>query len=634
MIRMGQVTEPGAANGQILASIAPGEWNITWVRDMAYATVALVKSGHYAEAKAALAFQMGAMVGAYEPYVGVPYQISVCRYYGDGSEWSDFNQDGPNIEFDGFGLFLWELDEYVTASGDTASLEKWWPAVKSGVGDALVHLQESTGLIAPDSSIWEVHWDGSQRHFAYTTVAAASGLCAASDLAKTAGDSASQSAYLAAGASARDAILASLRAPGGAIGQSSEALMTGIQWLDASPLEAINFGLIDPARGTALATLSAIKAGLVPMTGHGFMRDDTGQWYDSQEWVFIDLRSARAFALQGDATTSATNFAWNVGQGAENFGELSELHDAVTAAYAGASPMVGFGAGAYILALSARGTARQPGVRRVRRRAVARGGRGRGWRAARARRGLPRARRRRGGSSAERRRGRGRRPRRGGRRPRTEGHERRRMQPVAGSRGEPVRARPHAGAGLDPRWSSNTAEAAMTRSRFADGGRDLLPRARRPGLRRPRASGGPDDPRRPQQDAAAPPIDGGGVGVPHKDASAPLDAPAEVSRSVSTAQCFTTFHFTPPAGSTPAMVAVTGEWNAFAAPGVAMAGPDVTGAVLRQGAGSLRASSAYKLLVDGAFELDPASPLEKYVGGVPEQRSPGRRLPHSRRSRW
>jgi GH15 family glucan-1,4-alpha-glucosidase len=360
MLRMGQVTEPGAAYGQILASIAPGEWNISWVRDMAYATVGLVQSGHYAEAKAAIAFQMGASVGGYESYVGVPYQISVVRYYGDGTEWSDSNSDGPNIEFDGFGLFLWELDEYVKASGDTASLEAWWPTVKSKVGDVLVHLQESTGLISPDSSIWEVHWDGQQRHFAYTTIAAANGLCAASRLAKLAGDTTSESSYLAAGSKSRDAILSELRAPTGAIGQSTEALMSGVEWLDASPMEAINFGLIDPSRGTALATLSAIKAGLVPATGHGFMRDDDGAWYDSQEWVFIDLRSARAFALQGDEATSTANFAWNVGQGEENFGELSELHDALTAAYEGASPMVGFGAGAYVLALTSRGTPGAP----------------------------------------------------------------------------------------------------------------------------------------------------------------------------------------------------------------------------------------------------------------------------------
>jgi MYXO-CTERM domain-containing protein len=45
-----------------------------------------------------------------------------------------------------------------------------------------------------------------------------------------------------------------------------------------------------------------------------------------------------------------------VAQAQDNFGEFSELHDAVTADYAGASPMVGFGAGAYLLRLRGRGT--------------------------------------------------------------------------------------------------------------------------------------------------------------------------------------------------------------------------------------------------------------------------------------
>jgi GH15 family glucan-1,4-alpha-glucosidase len=363
MLRMGQVTETGAAAGQILAAVTPGEWNISWVRDMAYSTVALVKSGHYAEAKAALAFQMNATVGGYASYLGgsdagagMPYQISVCRYYGDGSEWSDSNTDGPNIEFDGFGLFLWALDQYVTASGDTASLNAWWPTLKSKVADVLVHLQEPSGMIAPDSSIWEVHWDGQQRHFTYTTAAAANGLCSASRLATKAGDSASATTYMADGAKARDALIADLRGPNGAFGQSTEALATGMNWLDASPIEAVNWGLIDPSLHTAQATMSSMLTALVPPSGRGFMRDQTGAYYDSQEWVFIDLRSDRAFALGGNTSLSTSLFAWNTGQGVDNFGELSELHDATNADYAGAAPMVGFGAGAYIIALADRGT--------------------------------------------------------------------------------------------------------------------------------------------------------------------------------------------------------------------------------------------------------------------------------------
>jgi MYXO-CTERM domain-containing protein len=355
VLRMGQVAETGGGSGQILASVAPGQWNISWVRDMAYAVVGLVRSGHYAEAKAAIAFQMQAQVGSYQQYVGAPYQISVVRYYGDGSEWSDSNSDGPNIEFDGFGLFLWELDQYVQASGDTASLAQWWPAVKSRIADVLVDLQEANGLIAADSSIWEVHWDGQQKHFAYTTITAANGLCSASRLAQAAGDAADVPTYLAAGQKSRDALLPNLRATDGSLVQSTEALAAGSGWLDAAVMEAIGMGLIDPTRHTATATLGDIESGLVPQSGRGFMRSNAGDAYSSNEWVFVDLRAARALELHGDTSYSQSLFAWNVDQASDNFGELSELHDPVTADYAGQSPMVGFGAGAYLLALFDRG---------------------------------------------------------------------------------------------------------------------------------------------------------------------------------------------------------------------------------------------------------------------------------------
>ena len=354
-LRMAQVAESGKSGGQILASVAPGKWNIAWVRDMAYATVALAKSGHFAEAKAALAFQMSATVGAYQQQVGAPYQISVVRYFGDGTEESDSNQDGPNVEFDGFGLFLWALDEYVSASNDSAALTQWWPVVKAKIADVLVKLEEPTGLIAADSSIWEVHWNGKQRHFAYTTITAANGLCAAARLAGKAQDASSGVAYLAAGQKARDALLTNLRAPDGTLGQSTEGLAAGKGWLDAAVIEALNFGLIDPHRHSARASLRALAQGLVPPSGRGFMRSDVGDWYSSQEWVFVDLRAGRALELHGDGAASAATLAWNVAQASENFRLFSELHDRVNADYAGESPMVGFGAGAYLLALLDRG---------------------------------------------------------------------------------------------------------------------------------------------------------------------------------------------------------------------------------------------------------------------------------------
>jgi GH15 family glucan-1,4-alpha-glucosidase len=353
MLRMGQVREPGAPYGQMLASLATGRWNISWVRDMSYAVVALARTGHLAEAKAAIDFQMKATVGDYQTYVGRPYALSVVRYYGNGREESDSNQDGPNVEYDGFGLFLWELDEYVKASNDTTALRGWWPKVSGQVADTLIGLQEPSGQIAADSSIWEVHWNGKQRHFTYTTATAANGLCGAGRLA-TALSEATSGKYTAAGVKARDALLG-MRAPDGSLVQSPEGLAARGAFLDASVVEAMNFGLIDPTGPTARATRNVLTTALVPPSRRGFMRSDVPDWYDQQEWVFVDFRAHRTFSLAGDTTTADPLFAWNVAQGAENFGILSELHERNTADYAGEAPMVGFGAGSYLLALGDRG---------------------------------------------------------------------------------------------------------------------------------------------------------------------------------------------------------------------------------------------------------------------------------------
>ena len=93
-----------------------------------------------------------------------------------------------------------------------------------------------------------------------------------------------------------------------------------------------------------------------------------------------------------------------------------------------------------------------------------------------------------------------------------------------------------------------------------------------------------------------------------------VDASA-VDASVSTSPCVTTFRFVPPAGTTAHAVSVTGEWNAFANPGVAMTGPDASGAFTAQVQLS-PGLTAYKFLVDGTWELDPNEHWQKYVGGV------------------
>jgi MYXO-CTERM domain-containing protein len=359
ILRMGQVRGDEKDDGQILASLPPGNWNITWVRDMAYATVALVRAGHGEEARRAIQFQLSADSSKYEEYVGAPYQISITRYFGDGVEETDSNENGPNIEFDGFGLFLWVLAEYVEATNDDPNLATWWPLASEKVGDVLLHLQQESGLISADSSIWEVHWNGQQKRFAYTTLTAANGLCRAAKLADRVGDATRSASYREAGKRARDALTQLLAAPDGTLAQSQEDLAAGTSFLDAAAIEAAGFGLVDPKGKATSATLASMRQKLVPASGRGFMRNDDGGWYDSQEWVFVDLRSAAVMNAAGDAE-GAELVDWITAQGTENFGLISELHDAATADYAGEMPMVGFGAGAYALALQSRGQAVVP----------------------------------------------------------------------------------------------------------------------------------------------------------------------------------------------------------------------------------------------------------------------------------
>ena len=360
VLRMAQVREPAPAGGQILASLPPGQWNITWLRDMAYALVGLIRSGHLDEARDGFVFLLEGDTGAYESYVGRPHRLSITRYFGNGVEESDWNEDGPNIEFDGFGLFLWALGEYVAAGGD-GFWESYWSAIQVEIVEVLLSLRDpSTGLIVADSSIWEVHWNGRQKRYAYTSLAAARGLCEASKLARRRGETAVADAWEEESLGIRDAVLVHLVAPDSALAQSYEELASGSGYRDAAVVEALNWGLVRPGSPVGLATLDSFGTWLTPPSGRGFFRNDDGGWYDSQEWVVIDLRSAIAFRQAGRTAEAAELLAWITGQAVLNQHLIAELHEATSSDYEGAVPMVGFGAGAYVTALAERAAAAEP----------------------------------------------------------------------------------------------------------------------------------------------------------------------------------------------------------------------------------------------------------------------------------
>ena len=366
ILRMGQVRADGPGSGQMMASLPTGPWNIAWVRDQAYATDALVRAGLTDEAKAALAFTWGANAGQYVccdstggPWVGAPYAISVVRYTGDGTEESDSNDAGPNVEFDGFGLALGSTDAYVAATGDTAFVTAHDAAIFAKTADVLVGLVEQSGptagLVRADSSIWETHWyAGGKKHFAFTQAAAVRGLRAAADLATRVGKTSDAARYSDAADRLSAAVSAQFTTGGGALrGNLEEPAASS---LDAAAVEALNWDVVPATGTTATATLDAFKAGLWNgEVDHGYHRNDDGGDYDSREWIMVDLRIATAARRAGRPADADALVAWVTAQARANFDLVPENYDRISGDYSGAVPMVGFGAGAYVTALWDRG---------------------------------------------------------------------------------------------------------------------------------------------------------------------------------------------------------------------------------------------------------------------------------------
>ena len=371
-LKMGQVVEEGAAYGQLPASLplAAGEggfshtWNIAWVRDGAYAIRGLTEAGYLDEAEAALAFLLQDKAGDYSDYVqGLDYSVSACRCYGDGSEWSDSDHNGPNVEFDNFGLLLWALGDWVEGGGDIGFVQDRQEIIFDKLADVLAQLIEQdsngTGLIIADSSIWERHWNGQQKHFTYTSTWAVRGLREAAELAEAIGDTERAEWYRSTADGVAEAMCTWLRDEDGALAGNLEELQQGWGYDDLAAVDAFNNGSIDAAGSVAAASFARWDEHLAVPSGHGYRRNDDGDAYDEQEWIMVDLRMAEALrrGCQPDAGQAIED--WITQQALLNNNIIPELLDPNTGDYNGPAPMMGFGAGMYVLALHNRDDAAQ-----------------------------------------------------------------------------------------------------------------------------------------------------------------------------------------------------------------------------------------------------------------------------------
>jgi len=380
MLRMAQSREPNRpgryGNGLIVAAL-PDVYATPWVRDMAWATVALARMGHRAEARAALLAYFNARpTGNMRDQVnGADYQISVVRYFGDGAEEPFFTQEGStNIEFDNWGEALWVLGEYLRKYDDPALLKSatyrgsLYASARDFIVKPLLANTEAFGagrIVAADTSIWEEKQKDA-KHFAFSTALAIVGLKAFADVARRAGDEPARQHALEQVALLEKGFAAAFIRGGKLRGTLEDGVKNDI---DGALIPVLNFGLLrDPA--VIRDTIARMELLRVSSGGYRRVRSTYTDpkifeyWYERQEFLFVDLALAELLRREGQTRAADTMLERITANAAADHNIIPEMYVALPCELfpgkigdpTGAIPMVGYGAGAYILHLLDRNT--------------------------------------------------------------------------------------------------------------------------------------------------------------------------------------------------------------------------------------------------------------------------------------
>jgi GH15 family glucan-1,4-alpha-glucosidase len=375
MLRVAQSREPNRpgryGNGLIVAAL-PDVYSTPWVRDMAWATVALAQMGHRAEARAALLAYFNARpTGKMRAEVnGADYQISVVRYFGNGEEEPFFTQEGStNIEFDNWGEALWVLGEYLKRYDDPSLLRAaaargpLYEVARDFIVKPLLANTEPYGegrIVAADTSIWEER-QKDKKHFAFSTAMAIVGLREFADVARRAGDNAARRDALANVALLERGFAAAFIRDGKLRGTLEDGAKNDI---DGALVPIINFGLVhDPAvvrdAVDRMERLKVASGGYRRVTSTYTDPKIFEYWYERQEFLFVDFALAELYRRIGRTREADAMLQRIVGKSAADHNIIPEMYVAVPCELfpgaigdpTSALPMVGYGAGAFILHL-------------------------------------------------------------------------------------------------------------------------------------------------------------------------------------------------------------------------------------------------------------------------------------------
>lgn len=374
MLRMAQSREPNKpgrnGNGLIVASLPDGVWFTPWVRDMAWATVAFARMGHQQEARAALLAYFNAQPTGKMRHetADADYQVSVVRYFGNGEEEPFFTMEGStNIEFDDWGEVLWVLGEYLKCYHDPALLStetyrgRLYESARDYVAKPLLKNTEKYGdglIVATDTSIWEER-QKDQKHFAFSTAAAIVGLKDFAEVARLAGDTATQAEMLRQVALLQKGFDSAFIRNGTLHGTLEEGVKNDI---DGALLAIVHFGVVtDPA--VVRSTVERMELLKVASGGYRRVRSTYTDpaifeyWYERQEFLFVDFSLAEVDRSLGRFSDADAIVKRIVDKAAADHNIIPEMYVAVPCDLfpgaigdpTGARPMVGYGAGTYIL---------------------------------------------------------------------------------------------------------------------------------------------------------------------------------------------------------------------------------------------------------------------------------------------
>jgi len=382
-LKMSQVSDNEIfplSRGQVLAALRPGLWHVSWVRDGSFAIEAMTRLGMYNEARKALEFMLKAESGRFIHYIykdgkdygiGSDYQISVCRYYGIGKEESTY-VEGPNIELDNFGLFLCAFSDYVNTSRDYDFYKKWGSVVQTKVADVTINCIDKNSLMREDSGPWE-HYLQMPRQYTFTSGVCAKGLAMFAEIQQQFNMSFEK--YQEASDRLKNGILSNMLIDGKYIkGNVNDTAKTDHEYYDAGVFEIFADSLIYNKELFASHMNEYDKYLRIAGKRPGYIRLNSNDPYENQEWVFINLRIALAYLLYGEEENASALINYITRQASLNYNivpemfsnklQLEKMTDNFKSfdvwcncvrkegdEYIGAIPMVGYGAGAYIITL-------------------------------------------------------------------------------------------------------------------------------------------------------------------------------------------------------------------------------------------------------------------------------------------